>query len=392
MPVFSATIKSLRRFIPSLIIHLGLFLLFASLFAYFGADTTSEIFRESELNVTVVDLEDSENSRGLIRFLSEDEKVTVEKRKSLNLEDRQKLNDSVRFDVSDFVLILPKDFSEKLKAGDDHAAEYMSTGDTASGELLSHKISSYLKDVMIYLNSGHSEKEAGKLAAKQLADAAKPDVRIAKTSTGTSDPYIQSVFTFLAYSLLTTVTLSVAMILIYMRERDLYARISVSGTSFFTRYAGMAGAVLFVAIGLCVVLIGFALYLTRSDPSITKAGLYILNAFALMPVGIGFAFLISSFTHNEGLVNMLTTMLLISMCFISGVFVPSEFMAEKVVAASHYLPLYWYVHGVELITTSSAGSYPGGSFTLCLIVQLLFASAFFSAGIVISRKKELYAV
>ena len=122
MPVFSATIKSLRRFIPSLIIHLGLFLLFASLFAYFGADTTSEIFRESALNVTVVDLEDSENSRGLIRFLSEDEKVTVEKRKSLNLEDRQKLNDSVRFDVSDFVLILPKDFSEKLKVGDDHAA------------------------------------------------------------------------------------------------------------------------------------------------------------------------------------------------------------------------------------------------------------------------------
>lgn len=392
MPVFNATIKSLRRFIPSLVIHLSMFLLFASLFAYFGANTASEVFRESELNVTVVDQEDSETSRALIHFLATNEKVTVDKQKDLSQTELQTLNDSVRFDISDFVLIIPEDFSSKVKDGDDHAARYIATGDTASGELLSHKISSYLKDVMIYLNSGYSEKEAGELAAAQLADAAKPEVKIAKTVNGSSDPYIQSVFTFLAYSLLTTVTLSVAMILIYMREHDLYARISVSGTTFFTRYAAMAGAVLFVAVGLCVVLIAFALYLTRSDPSITKAGLYILNAFALMPVGIGFAFLISSFARNEGLVNMLTTMLLISMCFISGVFVPAEFMSEKVLAASHYLPLYWYVHGVELITDSPAGCYPGGDFTLSLFVQLLFAAVLFCAGIVISRKKELYAV
>jgi ABC-2 type transport system permease protein len=392
MPVFNATIKSLRKFLPTILIHIGVFLLFSILYTKLNSDSTAEIFREKELKLLVVDAENSTLSKNLIRFLSEDEKVTVRHEERPDKNELRSINDAIRFDVYDYALLLPENFSRHVLAGDSSAAEYIASGSSASGELLSRKINSYIKNVVIYLNSGYSADQASRRAASLLRKASSPEVRIAKTNDAAPSSSIASIYSFLSYSLLSMIVLSIGLILRNIREHDLHARISVSGTGFFTRYTALSAAVFVIAAGITLIVNGFALFFTHSGLQAAKSALFVLNSFSLMPVGVGFAFLVSSVTQNDGLINMLTNMVMIPMCFISGIFVPTEFLSAQVIAASRFLPLYWYIQNIHRITESPAGVYPGRNFTLGLIIQLLFAAVLFCAGLVISRKKELYAV
>ena len=59
---------------------------------------------------------------------------------------------------------------------------------------------------------------------------------------------------------------------------------------------------------------------------------------------------------------------------------------------AHFLPLYWYTAAIRLINDTPVDKILGKTFYEYLLIEILFAGIFFAAGLIISKKKEQYAV
>ena len=89
---------------------------------------------------------------------------------------------------------------------------------------------------------------------------------------------------------------------------------------------------------------------------------------------------------------MCANMLVLSMSFLCGVFVDTQYLSESIVKAAHFMPLYWYTTAIKFINDTPFENVWSRQFGLYLFIEILFALVFFAAGIIISRKKEQYAI
>ena len=111
-----------------------------------------------------------------------------------------------------------------------------------------------------------------------------------------------------------------------------------------------------------------------------------------MFIGLGLAYFISAITSDENIINMLSNMIVLSMCFLCGTFVDTQFMSPMILKLAQFLPLYWYNKAIVFINNTPASDIICTKFLTYLCIELLFALVFFAAGLVISKKKEQYAV
>ena len=148
----------------------------------------------------------------------------------------KEINDNIRFGIYNYALIIPKDFSSKIKSGNnENTVEYISPGNNASEYLLSEKLRTYLQDVVIYLNSGYSEEEAIKLTKESMEAITKDSPSIIHTNKENDISYFGAMFRFNGYTLLMILCVSIGSILTFMKDKDVKNRISVSGMHFAKR-------------------------------------------------------------------------------------------------------------------------------------------------------------
>ena len=119
---------------------------------------------------------------------------------------------------------------------------------------------------------------------------------------------------------------------------------------------------------------------------------YMLDSYSLMFVGLGLAYFICSLTSNENLINMVANMLVLSMSFLCGVFVDTQFLSENIIKAAHFMPLYWYTTAIKFINDTPVNEIWSRKFGTYILIEILFALVFIFAGMIISRKKEQYAI
>ena len=85
-------------------------------------------------------------------------------------------------------------------------------------------------------------------------------------------------------------------------------------------------------------------------------------------------------------ISMVSNVLALGMSFLTGIFVPLEFLGDGIIQFAHLLPSYWYILGVRLIDSYTEGA------DLTLLwqyvgIQLLFAVAIIAVGLAYSRIK-----
>ena len=104
-----------------------------------------------------------------------------------------------------------------------------------------------------------------------------------------------------------------------------------------------------------------------------------------MFVAMALAFLASKIVRNEEGFSMIGNIVSLGMAFLSGIFVPVEFLGEGVIKLAHFLPAYWYVKVVDLLDYEA--KIPSEAF-IYMGIELLFSAAIITIAIVIDRARN----
>lgn len=387
MSVFNAILKSTKACIVSIIVYFSVFVLFGNISARATATTKDTMFEDSIVKVAITDNDNSVLSRGLVEYLNKTEDVVDPQTTSI-----KEMNDNVRFLIYDYALIIPDDFSERVKNGEtEDLLEFVAPGATAPQYLLTEKINTYMKDVMVYLNSGYSEENAIAFTMENMIKLSNTKATVIDTSDENHRSFYTGMFTFNGYTLLMILCISISSVLGFTKDVDVKNRISVSGMHFKTRNFAIIAAVFCIGIVITAAVTVVVGLMGLSDTN-GKFIFYCIDVIALMLVGLGMAYMISAITTNENIINMVTNMLVLSMSFFCGVFIDIQFLSPAIVKFAHFLPLYWYTAAIRLINDTPIDKILGKTFFEYLLIEILFAGLFFAAGLIISKKKEQYAV
>ena len=387
MSVFNAILKSTKACLVSIIVYFSVFVLFGNISARATATTKDTMFEDSTVKVAITDNDNSALSRGLVEYLNETEDVVDPQTTSI-----KEMNDNVRFLIYDYALIIPEDFSERARAGEtEDLLEYVAPGATAPQFLLTEKIRTYMQDVMVYLNSGYSEDESIALTKENMIKLSDTKASIMDNADENHRSFYTGMFTFNGYTLMMILCISISSVLSFTKDVDVKNRISVSGMHFKTRNFATIAAVFCIGIVITAAVTVVVGLMGLSDTN-GKFIFYCIDVIALMLVGLGMAYMISAITTNENIINMVTNMFVLSMSFFCGVFIDIQFLSPAIVKFAHFLPLYWYTAAIRLINDTPADRILGKTFYEYLLIEILFAGIFFAAGLIISKKKEQYAV
>ena len=387
MSVFNAILKSTKACLVSIIVYFSVFVLFGNISARATATTKDTMFEDSIVKVAITDNDNSALSRGLVEYLNETEDVVDPQTTSI-----KEMNDNVRFLIYDYALIIPDDFSERVKNGEtENLLEYVAPGATAPQFLLTEKIRTYMQDVMVYLNSGYSEDESIALTKENMIKLSDTKASIMDNADENHRSFYTGMFTFNGYTLMMILCISISSVLSFTKDVDVKNRISVSGMHFKTRNFAIIAAVFCIGIVITAAVTVVVGLMGLSDTN-GKFIFYCIDVIALMLVGLGMAYMISAITTNENIINMVTNMFVLSMSFFCGVFIDIQFLSPAIVKFAHFLPLYWYTAAIRLINDTPVDKILGKTFYEYLLIEILFAGIFFAAGLIISKKKEQYAV
>ena len=109
----------------------------------------------------------------------------------------------------------------------------------------------------------------------------------------------------------------------------------------------------------------------------------------MLTIALSLAYLIGLFMKNNNMLNGITNIVSLGMCFLSGVFVPINIMDKKVLKIAQFLPVYWYEQVNDILSRHhSLNPELLGRVRMGMGIQLLFAAAFVSLILVVSRYRK----
>lgn len=382
MQVFKLYFKILNKNKGQIFMYAGIFMGILFGFILPNADKSSpKDFTESTSKYAIFDYDNSELSEGIADYLEENHR-----KKTIKNDDEETIQDAMyNNDVSCVVRIL-EGFEEGFKngEGDKYIEVYRIPGLTMS-VLFEEDLRSYLNVADTYVKSGYEVSEA----ITKAGEVQKTEVKVSlPQGTELNDYSIAHwFFSYIPWIFIGMCVCAIAPVLVVFNKKVVRERIECSPYKFTKMNLEVILGVVVTGLGICFAfaiafIMGFG-----SDMSFSKGTLYIANMFCMMAVALAITFLISKLTDKGTVISLLANVVSLGMAFLTGVFVPMEYLSDVVIKIAHFLPSYWYERAVLKID-----NYTGEVFAEIMGymgVQILFAVAIVMLAMVASKKKRV---
>lgn len=384
MQVFKAFLKSALKFLPQTAMYFIIFTSIAIIMSFSAKDSGTSGFRTVELEIGIIDQDASTASLSLKNYLE-----TMHHLIPLEY-DENTLLDRLFYRDLDYILIIPKDFEQRLLNGKDKDLfETIQIPGIYSSMFIDDQINTCLKTIRLYLAGGYSLEDSLNNAKKELQAASNQvslitfEEELSSSMTG-----IYYFFQYLPYVLLSMILCGLTPILNIFWEKNLSKRVSCSSTSLISQNLQLAfGSILY-----CLGLWGLFILTSRivyGAELFTRTGRFcIVNSFLIMPLGIAISLIISCFSPNSNIISMLNNIITLGMSFLCGIFVPQQLLGDNILSVSRFLPLYWYIKNHNMIFGFSAETFLQETFWKYAGIQLLFIAAVFSIALVTSKLRR----
>ena len=380
MTVFKCYMKILRQNIGLVIMYLAIFFSVAIVMQFAAGKSEDSLFETASIDLGLVNEDGGTLAQGLVDYLSGIHHVV------LMDNDPEQLQENLFYRNVEYILQIPADFYETCMVNGESLKVTKVPG-SYSSFYVDQQISSYLNTIQTYLAAGFSQEKAIQAVKEETHE---PVTKLTFDS-GTSDtsPYTYY-FRYIPYLFLGALCYTMGYILMAFKKGDIQKRMEASAIS--VRRQSVEGLLATGMIGVILWLIGFLGVTFMYGSRFWQSGLcvyYILNTFTMLIVALSLSYLIGMFITNSNLLSGVANLVSLSMCFLCGVFVPMDVMDKSVLKFAQFLPVYWYEQVNEILSRHHTLS-PEllGQVLIGIGIQLLFAAAFISLILVVSRYRK----
>lgn len=262
--------------------------------------------------------------------------------------DDKAIADALFYREVNYIIYIPKGYTEDFLAGKNPEIQVKSTGDyqASYAEML---VTKYIKTANICLSQFSDEQDIISNINDVLETDTKVEV-ISKLDTDTLSK-VAFYFNFANYSLLAGCVYVVCLIIASFREEKISKRIMISSMNYKKHnfYLLLSNSTFTIVLWAFYVILSIILL---GDVMFTSHGLlYILNSFLFSICALTIALVIGSIVRNKEAINGIVNVVALGSSFLCGCFVPMEWLPDIVMKIAHILPSYWYVKTNEILKT-----------------------------------------
>ena len=379
MIVFKTFLKVLNKCKFVIIMYTVLLIAFAGFNIKTSDNTTN--FTPSKPDVLIINEDENEKlSKNLVNYIE----------KNCNIKDieksQEKINDALFYRDVNYIIYIPKNYSNDFLNGLNPEIKIKSSGDYNSSytEML---LSRYIKVANIY---GKDIKNVDELISK-INDTIYKEVDVEITSKLDTDKLSKASFyyNFANYSILAGCVYVICLILSSFKEENINKRTIVSSMDYkkYNRNLLLSNSLFAILLWSFYVILSFILI---GDVMFTLNGIYyIINSFICTICALTIAFLIGNLVSNKNAINGIVNVIALGSSFLCGAFVPVEFLPDAVLKVAHILPSYWYIQTNELLKTIEVFSMESlKPIIINMGVVVLFTIMFVIITNIISNKKR----
>ncbi len=283
--------------------------------------------------------------------------------------------DELNYQTISAIVIIPENFN------DEKEVKLKISPKSAAGFLVSQTIDNYLNKVIAYEKAGFGEKEALNLAKEDI----KKEVSVRYLQEQKKSDYgIQYYFNMINYTIMAQVILVVTMLMSTFNKKQISDRNNVSPVtkSRFTFELITGHLVVSFLIWLSYVLI--FIFMWKEALVLKSSYLMMANSLIFTFVINALAMFLSNLLKSDGVIQGVMNALSLGSSFLSGAFVPQEFLSKEVVNISKIFPSYYYIRNNNLLATDLGNS----EIFRNTIIMLVFMIGFIVLNIVIRHRKK----
>ena len=386
MVVYKAFFKIILKNLAQLMIYIVVFISLALALANTNFSNQNTSFTETKVNIAFINYDEgSKVVEGLRDYLNKNANIIAIP------DDLQSLQDALFFREVEYIIRVPKGFSEGLIMGNEIQLEKSSVPASATGIYLDNLINKYINTVKIYTTNIKNLSEEQLLSYVDMDLAQKTEVKL----NNSMEEVIKNkrrafYFNYMSYAIFSILILGVCTVMIVFNNSDLKRRNLCSPVRLrYMNFQMVLGNFSFAVLTwLVTIFTSFILY--GSFMFTTKGVLFLLNSFIFTLAALSISYLLGNVIKNRNAMSAAANVFALGTCFISGVFVPQALLGKTVLKISSFTPNYWYVKSNNII--SSLDSYSLESLTpvfLNMLIIMGFAVAVLSVTLVMIKQNRM---
>jgi len=385
MQVFKTYFKILKKQIVSIIIY-GVIFLWLTIMITANIKVENTQFTASKVNVMVIN-EDGDNEflKGFLGYLGKYANFIEP------MKDEEARKDALFFRKVVYILTIPAGFTDQFVADGKITLVKEAVPSSAEAISVDNAINNYLNNARVYLKNvpGSSFEDLNTDVAKNLSAETPVTVEVkTKDAVTFSNGFNMNFFNYLGYILLSCFITGVSVVMFSFHSLDIRRRHAAAPITNRKLNAQLILANLIFVFGFLLLFVVAGYVLNRDRMLNSNTWLTWMNAATFTVTCLSISYLVGISVKSRRAVQAISTALSLSLAFISGIFVPQEYLGASVLKAASFTPTFWYVKANNAIYALSSLQWSDVSKIIgYMAIQLGFAAAIISIALVISKRK-----
>lgn len=305
-------------------------------------------------------------------------------------DETEALQDALYFRTVTYILRVPEGFTDSFMQGENVQLEKTAVPDSISSTYLDLFIDQYFNTARLYVQQMEN------ISQESLVQYLQSDLAVSafvELKTIGDQPLNQNFanyyFNFLAFSLLSVLILGMGALLLVFYDTDLMRRNACAPLSSSSVNLQFILAILVFTILAWSIMVAFCLLFNYKNSLNLNTLYFVINSLVFAVCGTGISFLIGNLVKSHNAIPAVNNVVTLGLCFISGVFVPMELIADSVLRIANFTPTYWFVKANNQIAKLTQFDFANLEpiFT-SMLIQICFALAFFVAALVANKKRR----
>lgn len=389
MQVFKTYFHILKTQLTSILIYGGIFLGLTILLTNSYNKEEEQNFKTKKVPAVVVN-EDSDNAflDGFIKYL-EDYVVYAD------IEDNEEARkDALFYRKVQYILTIPEGFTNDFLAGKEVSMTKQIIPDSVEAVSVDNAVNNYLNMAKVYTKyvSDVNYDTLNNYIKENLSKQTKVSFDTKKNEGNNNTSFNNYYFNYLGYIMIAVFIIGVSTVMLSFQNLDIRRRHHASPITVRSMNLQLLLGNLVFILCYLVIFIAAGYFLNPIKKLNANLLLYWLNALVFAITALSLSYLVGLTVKSKKAVAAISTAISLSLAFISGMFVPQEFLGKTVLRVASFTPTYWFIKANNIIQSLTKFGWDQVSDVFGMMaIQLGFAAAIISIALVVSKRKSQQA-